>query len=123
MPDSGVLGRWRHNGTVPLAGEWHASFDSNFQVLGSIPPAASLPITFAAALSPNASRAYSSSGTVLHRYDLTAAADSITGLFPEIVPAVTLLSDPGSSPVMTISPDGGTLFIAGDAGIVVVPAP
>jgi hypothetical protein len=98
-------------------------FDPNFQVLGSIPPAASFPIAFATALSPNASRAYSSSGTVLHRYDLTAAADSNTGLFPEIVPAVTLPSDPGSNPVMTISPDGGTLFIAGDAGIVVVPAP
>jgi len=97
-------------------------FDSNFQVLGSIPPAASFPTAFAAALSPDGSRAYSSIGTVLHTYDLTAAPDSNTGLFPEIVPAVTLPSDPGSNPVMTVSPDGGTLFIAGDASIVIVPA-
>jgi len=96
-------------------------FDPNFQVLGSIPPAASFPTAFAAALSPNGSRAYSSSGTVLHTYDLTAAPSA--GLFPEVTPAVTLPGDPGFNPVMTISPDGGTLFIAGDAGIVAVPAP
>src|SRR6266571_4776053 len=91
--------------------------DSNCQVLGSIPPAASLPATFAAALSPNGSRAYSSSGTVLHTYDLTAAPNA--GLFPEITPAVTLLSDPGFIPVMAVSADGGTLFIAGSNAIVV----
>jgi hypothetical protein len=34
-----------------------------------------------------------------------------------------LPSDPGANPVMTVSPDGGTLFIAGADTIVVVPAP
>jgi hypothetical protein len=41
----------------------------------------------------------------------------------EIGTGIVLPGDPGASPVMTVSPDGGTLFIAGADGIVVVPAP
>ena len=91
-------------------------YNGNFQKLGNIPFASTV------ALSPDGSRAYAySSGTVLHTYDLTAASNA--GLFPEITPAVTLLSDPGFIPVMAVSADGGTLFIAGSNAIVVVPAP
>jgi hypothetical protein len=93
-------------------------YDSNLQKLGNIPAA------FTVALSPNGTRAYTSTGTVLNVYDLTGAlANPNTDVFPAIGGGTTLPSDPGLGRIMTVSPDGGTLFIAGDAGIVVVPAP
>jgi hypothetical protein len=89
-------------------------YGANYQLLGSIPGSS------AVALSPDGSKAHAySSGTMMHTYNLTSA---VAGVFPEIT-ATTLPSDPGPNPVMTISPDGGTLFIAGSDGIVVVPAP
>ena len=97
-------------------------YNGNFQKLGNIPFASTV------ALSPDGSRAYAySSGTVLHAYDLTGTlANPDTDVFPEIG-TTTLPSDPGLPPgvfaVMTVSPDGGTLFIAGSDSIVVVPAP
>lgn len=93
-------------------------YDSSLQKLGNIPSA------FTVVLSPNGSRAYTSSGTVLRAYDLSGTlASPSTDVFPEIGTGTTLPSDPGLGRVMTVSPDGGTLFIAGDLGIVVVPAP
>ena len=92
-------------------------YDANFQLLGSIP------FEFTVALSPDGSRAYAySTGTVLlHAYDLVAPP--VAGVFQEIGTGTALPSDPGLSAVMTVSPDGGTLFIAGADAIVVVPAP
>jgi hypothetical protein len=96
-------------------------YDSNYQQLGSIPTSGVV------ALSPNGSKAYAyTSGTVLHAYDLNGALsdpDPTVGQFPEIGSGTTLPSDPGANPVMTVSADGGTVFIAGETGIVVVPAP
>ncbi|HEX9250106.1 MAG TPA: hypothetical protein VF856_11435, partial [Gemmatimonadaceae bacterium] len=98
-------------------------YDANFQKLGNLPG----PNTVVA-LSPGGSKAYTylQNTTVLHTYNLNGTltpADPDTGLFPEIGTGTSLPSNPGSNPVMTVSPDGGNLFIAGDAGIVVVPAP
>ena len=91
-------------------------YDANFQQLGKIPD------SFAVVLSVNAAKAYAlSSGAVLHTYDLNGTLD-VNGFFPEIG-GTALASDPGSKPVMTMSPDGGSLFIAGADSIVVVPAP
>jgi hypothetical protein len=91
-------------------------YDSSLVLLGTIPTA------FVVALSPDGKRAYGySNGTVLHAYDLVAPP--VAGVFQEILPATTLLSDPGLGSKMTVSPDGGNVFIAGDLGIVVVPAP
>jgi len=99
-------------------------YNGNFQKLGNIPFSSTV------ALSPDGSKAYAySSGTVLRTYDLTGTlANPDTDAFPEIGTTGTPLpSDPGLPPgvlaVMTVSPDGGTLFIAGSDGIVVVPAP
>jgi len=98
-------------------------YDANFQKLGNLPG----PNTVVA-LSPGGSKAYTylQNTTVLHTYNLNGTltpADPDTGLFPEIGTGTSLPSNPGLNPVMTVSPDGGNLFIAGDAGIVVVPAP
>jgi len=75
-------------------------------------------------LSPNGLRAHAADTLLgpklLRTFDL--AATPVAGQFPEIGPATTLPSDPGRG-VMTVSPDGGTVFIAGTDAIVVVPAP
>jgi len=92
-------------------------YDANFQQLGKIPD------SLAVVLSVNGSKAYGySSGTQLHTYNLNSTLDT-NGFFPEIGSGTTLAGDPGSNPVMTMSPDGGSLFIAGADAIVVVPAP
>ena len=74
----------------------------------------------AVALSPDGMRAYQHvSGTLLRTFDVSSPDQSVS----EIGTGTVLPSDPGANPVMTVSPDGGTLFIAGADAIVVVPAP
>jgi len=96
-------------------------YDANFQRLGNVPGSTTV------ALSPDGSKAYTySGGTILHAYDLNGVLtdpDPAIGQFPEIGFGTTLAGDAGSNSTMTISPDGGTLFIAGNDQIVVVPAP
>lgn len=108
-------------------------YDRNWQLLGTLPrkrfgaatPTATT--TYQAVLAPGGTEAYTYTwgGTVL-RFDLAASAAGA-----EYVPDVTPLaldSSPEvvvgeSSVVMAMSPDSRTLFIAGGAGIVVVPVP
>ena len=100
-------------------------YDRNFQLLGTIGGSSRESQT----LSPDGRRAYAADRlspdrttvvpTVLRTYDLAAAPG---GKFPEIGMGTTFASDIGRA-VMTVSPDGGTVFIAGTAGILVVPAP
>jgi hypothetical protein len=95
-------------------------YNGNFQKLGN------LPFAFTVALSPDGSKAYQFSGGQVHAYDLNGAltpANPDTGVFPEIGGGTTPSSDPGLVTVMTVSPDGGTLFIAGSNSVAVVPAP
>jgi hypothetical protein len=74
----------------------------------------------AVALSPDGTRAYQYvSGTLLRTFDVSSSDQSVS----EIGTGTVLPSDPGASPVMTVSPDGGTLFIAGANAVVVVTAP
>jgi len=74
----------------------------------------------AVAVSPDGTRAYQYvTGTLLRTFDVSSPDQSVS----EIGGGTVLPSDPGANPVMTVSPDGGTLFIAGGDGIVVVPAP
>jgi len=100
-------------------------YDSGFQLLGNV--GGSSPES--QALSPDGTRAYAAdriSGgifvpTRLRTFDLTATP--VAGQFPELGSSPTaLLSDTGRA-VTTVSPDGGTVFIAGTDSIVVVPAP
>jgi hypothetical protein len=92
-------------------------FNGNFLQIGSIPCGVGV-------LAPDGSRAYCydwfGDGR-LHTFDLTVAP--IAGVFPEIGTALTLAGNPGLMPKMTISPDGNTVFVAGDAAIVVQPVP
>jgi hypothetical protein len=94
-------------------------YNSNYQLLGNIPGST------AVVLAPDGRKAYAySGGTTLHTYDLSGTlANPSTDQFPEIGTGTTLAGDAGINSVMTISPDGGTLFIAGGSAIVVQPAP
>jgi len=74
----------------------------------------------AVALSPDGARAYQYvSGTLLRTFDVSSPDQGVS----EIGAGTVLPTDPGANPVMTVSPDGGTLFIAGANAVVVVPAP
>lgn len=92
----------------------------DFTLLGTLPST-----TLAVAISPDTTKAYtvdsSTSPPLLRTYDLTYNAAG--GAFPQIGSGVSLAGDPGSDIQMTISPDGGTLFIAGTNQIVVQPTP
>jgi hypothetical protein len=97
-------------------------YNSSFQLLGTIP------FAVAAVLSPDGRKAYTydiftAPPSKVHVYDLTAPL--VAGAFPEIATANTpsVLGTNIGKIRMTISPDGGTLFIAGDQGILVMPAP
>lgn len=108
-------------------------YDRNWQLLGSLPrkrfgaatPTATT--TYQAVLAPSGTAAYTYTwgGTVLG-FDLAVSAGGAE-YAPDGTP-LTLHSSPEvvvgeSSVVMTMSPDSRTLFIAGGAGIVVVPVP
>ncbi len=111
------------NATRILLGS-HSVYNSNFQLLGTIP------FAVAAVLSPDGKKAYTyesftTPGTgKVHVYDLTAPL--VGPAFPELLPVTTTPTEPAfnvGKTRMTISPDGGTLFIAGENGILVMPAP
>ena len=81
----------------------------------------------AVVLSPDGTRAYTFDATanVVHAYDLTAAVDA-DAQFPEIGSGVTLVDRPsatGSNVQMIITPDGGTLVLAGTTNVIVTPKP
>jgi hypothetical protein len=80
-----------------------------------------IPFANTVVVSPNGTRAYTYSSGTVRTYDLTTPP--VLGAFSEIGIGTATPGNPGLGTVMTISPDGGTLFIAGDAAIVVMPAP
>ena len=94
-------------------------YDGSFALLGTLP---SPTPTLAVVVSPNADCAYTfdSSGQIL-AFNLTASMSG--GPYPQA--GATSVSSPGTGGAvkMAISPDGGTLFLAGSSQIVVVPAP
>ena len=99
-----------------------ALYDGAFVLQGGALPAT----TLAAVLSADGTHAYSydSDGKV-HAFDLNGTP--VAGIYPESATAVAV-SDPGpgisgSDMRMVMTPDGGTLFLAGSTQVVIVPTP
>ena len=94
-------------------------YDSSFTLLGTLLPTST---TLAVVVSPNADCAYTfdSSGQILAFSLITSMSGDP---FPQA--GATPVSSPGTTGAvkMAISPDGGTLFLAGSGQIVVAPAP
>jgi hypothetical protein len=101
--------------------DFNSVYDSNLTLLGRLPPVT----TITATLHPTELRAYAydTDGTI-RVYDLSAPTDQ-DGNYPEILPAITPSASPGENGFihLTITPDGGTLFMGGPEQIVVVPVP
>jgi hypothetical protein len=93
-------------------------YDASYNLLGTLPNT-----TLAVVVKPDATRAYTydSATSQVLSFDLTATPAG--GAYPQVGSGVTLAGNPGSGVKMTISPDGGTLFLAGSSQIVVQPAP
>lgn len=95
-------------------------YDSSYTLLGKIPGAVRV-----LTVNRQGTRVYAlNQDSTLHTYDLTAA--TVGGNYPEVGSGSTQtvpVSGGGVAVRMTISPDGGTLFLAGDTGVAVIPAP
>jgi hypothetical protein len=93
-------------------------YDGSFEFLGTLPST-----TTAVALKPDGSRAYaydSAAGGILV-YDISVNRDEAA--YTALGAVTPLAADPGTGLQMTITPDGGTLFIGGSLRIVVQPTP
>jgi len=101
-------------------------YDENYNELGILPPLNSLDLfssRVSHALSPDGTRAYlyiSTSGK-LHVLDLTAS-DGANG-FVEIGSGTVIPDAPADWTKMSISPDGGSLFISSNSQLIVFPVP
>jgi hypothetical protein len=93
-------------------------YDGNFSLLGTLPDT-----TTAVVLRPDGNRAYaydSAAGGILV-YDISVDRDEAA--YTALGAVTPLAADPGTGLQMTITPDGGTLFVGGSLRIVVQPAP
>ena len=105
-------------------------YDGSLNDLGSLPTS-----TLVMKLSPDGHKAYAyDQSGLLITYDLTAAP--VAGVFPQLGSGITLAGSPGPAGVlgidigsnaeslyMSMTPDGGTVFIAGTDAVVVQPVP
>lgn len=93
-------------------------YDSAFAFLGTLPDT-----TTAVVLAPDGTRAYAydpTAGGILV-YDISVDRDEAA--YAALGAVVPLAGDPGAGVRMAVTPDGGTLFLAGSAQIVVQPTP
>lgn len=92
-------------------------YDATEALLGVLPNT-----TAAVVLKPDGTRAYAyDTAGGIHVYDVSVDRDEAA--YPALGALVPVAGDPGSNPEMIISPDGGTLFLAGSSRIVVQPTP
>lgn len=93
-------------------------YDGGFTALGTLPSS-----TQASALSPDGSRVYTldlaSTDAAVKLRTFTIGTSGLA----EVGTAIALAGNPGTQPRMVVSPDGGTVFIAGSSRLVVQPAP
>lgn len=103
------------NATAVLVGL--SVYDGSLGLLGTL---SETPALTAAVLSPDGQRVYAlGADDTFHMFDLTA----ITNSDPLPASTTTALTNlPGGDPTVITSFDGGTLFIGGNAGLVVRPA-
>ena len=94
-------------------------------------PLGYLPDTYGAVMNGDGTRVYDvenyqfDASPDLHIFDSSAPASSSPTNYPELTPALTLAGDPGITsgvpPVLAISVDSATVFVAGSNGIAVQP--
>jgi hypothetical protein len=111
------INRTGSRSVVRIALAQYAVYDSTFNSLGL------LPALDAAVISPTGDIAYTyvSSDNTIHKYDLNSPNGS--GGFTEVGSGTVLADFPGTGVAMTISPDGGTLFLAGSLRVLIAPVP
>ena len=97
--------------------------DQDYSTLGRLPDT-----TRAAVVKPDASRVYTfdapagSESGELRTFDLTSP--TVDGRFQQIGAGVPMSPGSGTGAIeMVITPDGGTIFVVGIAGVWVQPAP
>jgi hypothetical protein len=74
------------------------------------------------AISPDGGTAYALIAGEIRKYDLNSPNGG--GGFTEVLPRTVLPDSPGTGTAeMAVSPDGGTLFLAGNQRLIVMPAP
>lgn len=93
-------------------------YDGSEAFLGTLPAT-----TAAVVLKPDGTRAYAYDPTAggIFVYDISVDRDEAA--YAALGAVVPVVGDPGSGVRMTITPDGGTLFVAGSARVVVQPTP
>jgi hypothetical protein len=112
--DSSAAKRIVYNGTT------NAVYDSNYALLGAIPGAVRV-----LAINRLGTKVYAlNQDNTLHTYDLTATPTS--GNYPEIGTGSVQTVPASSSTIavrLEVAPDGDTLFLTGDTGVAIIPAP
>lgn len=92
-------------------------YDAGYNLLGTLPST-----TLAVVVKPDATRAYTFDSTASQVLSFNLTASPVDGAFQQ-VGATAPAGDPGTGVRMAISPDGGSLFLAGNNQIAVQPAP
>jgi len=112
--DAGAAKRVVYDGRV------NSVYDSNYRLLGNIPG-----VVRVLSINRQGTRVYAlTQDSTLHTYDLTAT--TVNGNYPEIGSGSAQTVPASNSSIilrLEITPDGGTLFLAGDTGVAVIPAP
>jgi hypothetical protein len=97
--------------------DWRTSttvYDADFNALGTLPNDAN---PFVLSPDGNFAYAYSSAEGRVRKFNVSASGVTEVGTGSAVAPANTEMSE------MTISPDGGTLFLVGTTSVVIAPAP
>jgi hypothetical protein len=94
-------------------------YDASFAVLGRLPVGLN---GFVVKPDGSAAYGYYPGSTSVRKFDLTQPPDG-NGVFPEDGSGTVITSPGTSSTAMTMSPDGATLFLAGDQNVIVLSVP